>query len=196
MAKYPNYRIFDQIPQAGWLYYEDRNGDGVISDSDMAPMKKNPNPFLASGIGINLSYKNFAFNTNINAQFGGQILYDGRARTVPVRDRNVIALWQDRWTPENPSQGRYPRFDDPSLGRNSQFWAVNGTMIRINSMTLSYKAPNEFARRLGLGGARLLLTGNNLWTIVNPLPYKDPYTSSAYDYPILRTISLGLSVNL
>ena len=69
-------------------------------------------------------------------------------------------------------------------------------MIRINTMTLSYKAPTAFANRLGLGGARLLLTGNNLWTIVNPLPYKDPYTSSAYDYPILRTISLGLSVNL
>ncbi len=197
MSKYPNYRIFDRVPQAGWLYYEDTNQDGVISASDMQPMYKNgTNPWLASGISLNLSYKNFSLNTNINAQFGGKVFYDGRARIAPSATRNVSSIWKDRWTLANPNEGWLPRFDDPSLTRQSDFWAVSGTMIRINTMTLSYKAPTEFARRLGLGGARLLLTGNNLWTIVNPLPYKDPYTSSAYDYPMLRTISLGLSVNL
>jgi TonB-linked SusC/RagA family outer membrane protein len=196
MAKYPNYRLYDQVPQAGWLYFEDTNGDGVISDSDMQPLFDNTNPFLATGITLNLAYKNWSLNTNINARFGGKVFYDSRSRIAPSATRNIISLWQDRWTPENPTEGRYPRFDDPSLVRNSDFWAEDGTMIRINTMTLSYKAPTAFANRLGLGGARLLLTGNNLWTIVNPLPYKDPYTSSAYDYPILRTISLGLSVNL
>lgn len=196
MAKYPNYRIYDRIPQAGWLYFEDTNGDGVISDSDMAPMFKNTNAFFGSGISLNLSYKNFALNTNINARFGGKVFYDSRARSAPSATRNILTIWDDRWTAENPMQGKYPRFDDPALGKNSDFWAVDGTMIRINTMTLSYRAPASFANKLGLSGARVLLTGNNLWTIVNPLPYKDPYTSSAWDYPMLRTISLGLSVNL
>lgn len=196
MAKYPNYRLYDRVPQAGWLYFEDSNGDGVISDSDMLPMFDNTNAFLATGISLNLTYKNFSLNTNINAQFGGKVFYDGRARVAPSITRNTLSIWEDRWTLDNPMEGKYPRFDDPALGKNSDFWAVDGTMIRINTMTLSYKAPTAFAKRLGLGGARLLLTGNNLWTLVNPLPYKDPYTSSAYDYPMLRTISLGLSVNL
>jgi len=196
MAKYPNYRLYDIIPQPGWLYYEDTNGDGVISDSDMQPMFKNTNSFLSSGISLNLTYKSFSLNTNINARFGGKVFYDGRARIAPSPLRNILTIWQDRWTPENPMEGKFPRFDDPALTRNSDFWAVDGTMIRINTMTLSYKAPSKFASRLGISGARILLTGNNLWTIVNPLPYKDPYTSSAYDYPMLRTISLGLSVNL
>ena len=196
MAKYPNYRLYDRVPQAGWLYFEDTNGDGVISDSDMLPMFDRTNAFLGTGISLNLSYKNFALNTNINAQFGGKVFYDGRARVAPSATRNTLSIWEDRWTLDNPMEGKYPRFDDPALGKNSDFWAVDGTMIRINTMTLSYKAPTAFAKRLGLGGARLLLTGNNLWTLVNPLPYKDPYTSSAYDYPMLRTISLGLSVNL
>lgn len=196
MAKYPNYRIYDKIPQPGWLYYEDTNADGVISDSDLAPMYNNTNPFLSTGISLNLTYKNFSLNTNINARFGGKIFYDSRARTAPSKTRNTLTIWQDRWTIDNPMEGKYPRFDDPSLGINSDFWAVDGTMIRINTMTLSYKAPTAFANKLGINGARILLTGNNLWTIVNPLPYKDPYTSSAWDYPMLRTISLGLSVNL
>ncbi|WP_231490931.1 TonB-dependent receptor [Pedobacter sp. Leaf170] len=196
MAKNPNYRVYDRIPQAGWLYYEDTNGDGVISDSDMLPMFKNTNAFFGGGINLNLTYKSFALSTNINARFGGKVFYDGRSRTAPAENRNVLTIWQDRWTPENPMQGKYPRFDDPSLARNSDFWAVDGTTIRINTMTLSYKAPAGFTRKIGFSGARVLLTGNNLWTIVNPLPYKDPYTSSAWDYPILRTISLGLSLNL
>lgn len=196
MTKYPNYRLYDNVPQAGWLYYEDTNNDGVISDSDMLPLYDNTNAAFASGISLNLSYKNFALSTNINARFGGKVFYDGRARIAPSATRNILTIWQDRWTPENPTEGKFPRFDDPSLTRNSDFWAADGTMVRINNMTLSYKMPPAFASKLGLGGARLMLTGNNLWTIVNPLPYKDPYTASAYDYPILRTISLGLSVNL
>ncbi|WP_316795557.1 SusC/RagA family TonB-linked outer membrane protein [Pedobacter agri] len=196
MAKYPNYRVYDVIPQPGWLYFEDTNGDGVISDSDMVPLYKNTNAFFGTGLSLNLTYKNFSLNTNINARFGGKVFYDSRARIAPSATRNVLTIWQDRWTPENPTEGKFPRFDDPALTRNSDFWAVDGTMIRINTMTLSYKAPTAFANKLGIGGARLLLTGNNLWTIINPLPYKDPYTSSAYDYPMLRTISLGLTVNL
>ncbi|WP_442588797.1 SusC/RagA family TonB-linked outer membrane protein [Pedobacter sp. AW31-3R] len=196
MAKYPNYRLYDRIPQPGWLYFEDTNNDGVISDSDMQPMYNNTNSFFSSGISLNLTYKNLALSTNINARFGGKVFYDSRARIAPSATRNILTIWQDRWTPENPMEGKLPRFDDPALAKNSDFWAVDGTMVRINTMTLSYKVPGTFARKLGIEGGRLLLTGNNLWTIINPLPYKDPYTSSAYDYPMLRTISLGLSVNL
>ncbi|MVN92657.1 SusC/RagA family TonB-linked outer membrane protein [Mucilaginibacter aquatilis] len=196
MAKYPNYRIYDRIPQPGWLYYEDTNSDGVITDSDMQPMFENTNPWFSGGFTLNFSYRAFSLNTNIAARLGGKVFYDGRARTAPAGNRNVLDIWNDRWTPENPMSGKFPRFDDPSLGRNSDFWAVDGTTIRINTMTLSYKMPTKLVNKLGLQGARVLLTGNNLWTLVNPLKYKDPYTSSAWDYPVLTTISAGLSVNL
>ena len=146
MARYPNYRLYDRVPQPGWLYFEDTNSDGVISDSDMLPLYDNPTPFLSSGISLNLTYKEFSLSTNINAQFGGKIYYDSRARIAPAVNRNVLTLWQDRWTPDNPMEGKYPRFDDPSLAKNSDFWAVDGTMIRINTMTLSYKAPQHLRK--------------------------------------------------
>lgn len=195
LVQNPNYTVDGQVPQVGWLYYEDTNQDGIINESDMVPLFKNPNPFLSSGISLNLGYKALNLSTNILARFGGKVFYDSRARTSPDTDANVPTFWTDRWTPENPN-GRMPRYDDPSIGINSDYWAVDGTMIRINNMTLSYKVPSKVATRLGLGSARILATGNNLWTIVNPLKFKDPYTSSSYDYPTIRTISLGLSVNL
>jgi len=196
LSQNPNYNFKGVVPEVGWLVYEDTNKDGIINESDMAPLYKRPNPFLATGISLNLGYKGFSLSTNLAARFGGKVFYDSRAVTAASLTSNVISIWRDRWTPDNPLSGKLPRFDDPSIGVNSTFWAVNGTMIRINNMTLSYKVPDALARTLGLGGVRVLATGNNLWTLVNPLKYKDPYTSSAYDYPTIRTISVGLSVNL
>lgn len=190
----PNYRLYNRIPEAGWLYYQDVNEDGVINDMDMVPLFDNTNPFFSSGISLNLSYKAFSLNTSINARFGGKVFYDSKARNAPTKNRNVISVWEDRWSPEN-NGGKFPRFDDPTISKNSDFWAVDGTTIRINNMTLSYNVPLKTVQRLGLGSVRIMATGNNLWTLVNPLKYKDPYTSSAYDYPMLRTISLGLNVN-
>lgn len=195
MAENPNYRIENRIPEPGWMYYEDMNGDGMINTYDNVPMFERTTPIFAGGITLGASYKDFSFSTNINARIGGKQFYDGRARIAASATRNVLTLWEDRWTPDNPD-GFMPRFDDPYLTKNSTFWAVNGTMVRINNMTLTYKVPNSIANRIGLSGARVLATGNNLWTLVNPLKYKDPYTTSAYDYPIVRTISLGISASL
>jgi TonB-linked SusC/RagA family outer membrane protein len=194
ISQNPNYRLYNRIPEVGWLYYEDTNGDGLITDLDMVPMFKRTNGFFASGINLNLGYKSFSLSTSINARLGGHVFYDSRARTAPSQTRNVLSIWTDRWTPDN-TNGKYPRYDDPTIGKNSDFWEVDGTTIRINNMTLSYRIPANLANRIGMNSLRLLLTGNNLWTLVNPLPYKDPYTSSAYDYPMLRTISAGLSAN-
>lgn len=195
MAENPNYTIRGNVPEPGWLYYEDTDGDGVITESDMVPLFNHPQPIFSSGITLGLNYKNFNLNTNIFARFGGKVYYDSRARESPTVSQNVLDFWTDRWSPTNPD-GKFPRGDDPSIGIESDFWAVDNTTIRVNNMTLSYKLPSKLANKFGMGGARILATGNNLWTIVNPLKYKDPETNSAYDYPTIRTISLGLSVNL
>lgn len=196
MQANPNYRIYAVIPQPGWLNYEDINGDNIINDYDMVPLFDNTNSFFSTGLSLGLNFKDLALSTNILARLGGKVFFDSRARSAPSLTRNVIPIWLDRWTPENPQDGRFPRFDDPSISRNSDFWAVDGTTIRINNLTLSYKLPSKLATKLGLTNARVLATGNNLWTLVNPFTYKDPYTSSAYDYPAIRTISMGLSLSL
>jgi len=194
LAQNPNYTIFTQIPQRGWLYYEDSNGDGKINERDYVPMYNHPNPF-STGLSLGLSYKALALNTNIAGNFGGKVFYDSQAMKAPSKTENVDSFWKDHWTPENPD-GLFPRQDDPSLGKKSTFWAVDGTMVRINNMTLSYSLPMKYLNKAGFSSVRILATGNNLWTIVNPLKYKDPYTSSILDYPTLRTISVGLNVGL
>lgn len=197
MSENPAYLIDGKVPQVGWLYFEDKNGDGKITDRDMAPMYSRTNAILSTGININLKYKAVSLSTNINARFGGKVFYDSYAMERPEPTVNVPSFWRDRWTPENPN-GKFPRFDDASVVRKwrSDFWAVDGTTIRINNMTLAYTVPQKIISKLGISSARILATGNNLWTIKNPLNYKDPYSSYVYDYPTLRTISMGLSLGL
>jgi TonB-linked SusC/RagA family outer membrane protein len=196
LAKYPNYTINKKVPQVGWLYYEDTNGDGAITEKDQVPMFNTTNSF-GVGFNVGISYKTLSLNTNFVTRFGGKEFYDSKSKAPAKISVNVPAYWKDHWTPETPD-AKFPRYDDASIeaGWNSDFWAVSGTMIRINSMTLTYKMPKDFLSKIGLADSRLVLTGNNLWTIINPLKYKDPYSSTIYDYPTLRTISLGLNVSL
>lgn len=196
LKKYPNYTINKLIPEPGWIYYEDTNNDGHIDDFDMVPMFKNgTNPFLNLGWNFGLDYKGLSLRGNLVGNFGGHVFYDSRAITKPSLTVNVLSVWADHWSIQNPN-GALPRADDPYANKSSTFWARDATMVRINNMTLAYTLPAKWLARTGLSNVRLIVTGNNLWTLVNPLSYKDPYTSSAYDYPTIRTISAGLSVGL
>ncbi|WP_458063836.1 hypothetical protein, partial [Vibrio parahaemolyticus] len=86
------------------------------------------------------------------------------------------------WSPENPD-AKYPRADAPLARENSTFWAVDGTMCRINNAVLSYSIPKRLVSKYRLPEMRAMLTGTNLWTIINPYKYKDPYTGNFANYP-------------
>jgi TonB-linked SusC/RagA family outer membrane protein len=197
LKKYPSYTINNVVPQAGFLYYEDTNGDGKITERDQVPMFDRTDSRFATGIQLGLGYKSLSLSVNIAARFGGKAFYDSKARDEALVTKNAPAFWKDHWTPENP-EGKFPRFDDPSVlaGWQSTFWAVDATTIRVNDMTLSYTLPQNLLKRIGMSSARILLTGNNLWVIKAPFKYMDPYSSNIYDYPTIRTISAGLSLSL
>ncbi|RZK56389.1 MAG: SusC/RagA family TonB-linked outer membrane protein, partial [Pedobacter sp.] len=52
LNKYPTYTINSKVPQVGWLYYEDINGDGKITEKDQTTMYESTNSKI--GFGINL----------------------------------------------------------------------------------------------------------------------------------------------
>lgn len=195
MTENPNYLINNVSPQVGWLYFEDVNGDGVITERDKVTMFDRTDPKFAMNLQLGLTYKSFQLKANLVGRFGGKEFYDSKAREAASASSNLPAFMNDRWTPENPN-GFFPRFDSQNFNQDADFWAVDGTMIRVNDMTLSYALPKAILNRIGMSDARLLLTGNNLWVLKNPLPYKDPYQSYIFDYPTIRTISVGLSLGL
>jgi len=195
LAKNPNYTISGVKPQVGFLNYQDINGDGKIDDNDITLMFDKTTATVGFGITFGISYKTFRLNTNMNLTVGGKRFFDTEARKVPTTTQNAPDFWKDYWTPANPN-AKYPRADAPLAKELSTFWAVNGTQSRINNMVLSYSLPKKVSAKLKIPDFRVMITGTNLWSLVNPLKYKDPYTSNFASYPTLRTLSLGLNVSL
>lgn len=195
LAKNPNYLIGGAKPQVGFMDFEDINGDGQINDLDITTMFDRTTALVGFGFTFGVTYKEFKLQTNMNLSIGGKRFFDSEARKVPTTTQNAPAFWADHWTPENPN-GKYPRADAPLARENSTFWAVNGTQSRINNMVLSYQMPKRIAAKLRIPDLRIMITGNNLWSIINPLKYKDPYTSNYASYPTLRTISFGINASL
>jgi TonB-dependent starch-binding outer membrane protein SusC len=196
LAKNPNYLIGGVKPQVGFMDFEDINGDGQITEAgDATLMFDRTTSKIGFGITFGVTYKTFKLQTNMNLTIGGKRLYDTEARKVPTTTQNAPAFWADHWTPENP-EGKFPRADAPLVTANSTFWAVGGTQARINNMVLSYQMPTAISTKLKIPNLRIILTGNNLWNIINPLKYKDPYTSNYANYPTLRTFSVGINANL
>lgn len=195
LAKNPNYKIGGSVPQIGFLDFEDMNKDGVIDDKDIVPMFENTTSIVAFGFTFGLQYKTIKLQTNMNLAIGGKKFVDGEARKVPTTTQNAPAFWNDHWTPSNPN-AKYPRADAPLAKENSTFWAVDGTQSRINNMTLSFGLPKRWSEKLHIPDFRGMITGTNLWTLYNPLSYKDPYTSNFAYYPTLRSISLGINMTL
>jgi TonB-dependent starch-binding outer membrane protein SusC len=196
LAKNPNYLINGVKPQVGFMDYEDINGDGVITEAgDATLMFNRTTPVIGFGITFGFTYKEFKLQTNMNLSIGGKRFFDSEARKVPTTTQNAAAFWADHWTPDNPN-AKYPRADAPFAASNSTLWAVSGTQSRINNMVLSYQMPKRIASKLRIPDLRVMLTGTNLWNIINPLKYKDPYTSNFATYPTLRTISVGVNASL
>lgn len=195
LAKNPNFTINNQKPQVGFMNYQDVNGDGKIDDRDVTLMFDRTTSIVGFGITLGVTYKEFKLQTNINLRIGGKTFYDSEARKAPTTIQNAPAYWADSWSPENPN-AKFPRVDAPLFTSNSTFWAVDATMCRINNAVLSYNLPKKLSDKYKLPSLRLMITGTNLWTIINPLKYKDPYTGNFANYPILRTISVGVNASL
>lgn len=196
LAKNPNYLIGGVKPQVGFMDFEDINGDGQITEAgDATLMYDRTTPLVGFGITLGGSYKSFKLQMNMNLSIGGKRFYDSEARRVPTTTQNAASFWADHWTPENPN-AKFPRADAPLVAANSTLWAVSGTQSRINNMVLSYQMPKSISAKFRIPDLRVMLTGTNLWNIVNPLKYKDPYTSNFATYPTLRTISVGVNASL
>jgi len=195
LANNPNYKIGGAKPQVGFLDYEDINNDGVIDDKDITLMFDDISTKISFGLSFGISYKTLRLSTNASLALGGKKFYDSEARKVPTTSFSAPAFWADHWTPTTPN-AKYPRADAPLAKENSSFWAVSGTVARVNNMVLSYSMPKKIAEKYKIPEFRAYVTGTNLWNIYNPFGYKDPTTSNFASYPTLRTISLGLNISM
>ncbi|OQP57869.1 SusC/RagA family TonB-linked outer membrane protein [Niastella populi] len=195
-------------PRVGDIKYADWNGDNVIDNFDAHRIGNGDVPNMVYGFGFNTTWKNFNFGVFFQGTSGADRIISGDG-IIPFNnstgaDRsNLYAIATDRWTVDNPRQDAfYPRLAygntaNVNNAQTSTWWLKDIDFIRLKTLDLGYSFPKKILPKWGVKNVRAYVNAVNLLTF-SKFKLWDPElnTSNGTRYPNVRTISLGLIVNL
>lgn len=183
----------------GRLRFKDLNNDGTINTLDQDWLG-NQLPDLEYGLQGNLRYKQFRLSFYFQGVYGVD-------QYNPVKPRlfygvgtnsgeNLLAGALDAWTPENPDS------DIPALSldnanneaRMSTFMIEDMSYIKLRNLRLEYTLPSKLQESFGLKNARVLVSGEELFTISSSdFTGGDPENPGSF-YPLPRTFTFGFNL--
>ena len=201
----------------GDIKYRDVNGDGVVDDNDQVAIGATSRPNLVYGIGFSVMWKNFDLNLLFQGAGKSTFLLNGKCvfafsedRYGQIFDDLVDGRWVDAETAallgiaanEDPNAS-YPRldyvqeFESRNNYRASSYWMRDGRYLRLKNLDLGYTLPKKWVNRAHLNDVRIFLQGANLLTW-SKFKLWDPEmgSSNGEAYPITKSFTLGLQVNL
>lgn len=189
----------------GVFKYKDLDGNKEINADDRRIIS-NSNPKFAGGLTNEFSYRDFTLHMFFEGVYGNDIFNAFPTRVEAGQGAEAYNLtkiyWENRWTPENPSN-RYA-----SITRNntdqyvSTYYVEDGSYLRFRTLSLSYNFPSKVVKALGMNVLRVQASVDNLhvWTNYSGL---DPDVRSSnnllpgYDrlaYPRARTYLFGVDI--
>ncbi len=198
--------------QPGDIKYKDVNGDGVVNDGDKVAIGATTKPNMIYGFGISASWK--GLDINVHFQGAGKTSFFIEGATVHAFSAgewgNILSdvANSNRWidheisgtmATENPNAS-YPRLSyggNSNNYRQSTFWLRNGSYLRLKTLEVGYSIPKPLVNKIRFNNIRLFLRGSNLLTF-SSFKLWDPElgSSTGTEYPLAKSLTLGLSVNL
>lgn len=191
----------------GDIKYKDINGDGVINDNDKVAIGATKRPNFTYGFGASAKWK--GLDVNVHFQGVGKSTYFINGSTVYMFSGgdgwgNVLKEMAEgnRWilgVNEDPNAD-YPRLtygNNSNNNRASTFWLRNGAYLRLKTLDIGYSLPKSLVNKVHMNQVRIFFIGTNLLTF-SKFKLWDPEMGSAdgKKYPLSKTFSLGVSVNL
>lgn len=191
----------------GDIKYKDINGDGIIDNNDIVAIGATTRPNFTYGFGLSASWK--GLDANVHFQGVGQSSYFIDGSSVYMFQGgdgwgNVLneLANSNRWklgVNEDPN-AEYPRLTYGPNGNNyrkSTFWLKDGAYMRLKTLDLGYTLSKTLVNRAHLNNVRFFFVGTNLLTF-SKFKLWDPELGNPNGkvYPLSRTLSLGVSVNL
>jgi TonB-linked SusC/RagA family outer membrane protein len=208
------YRLKSTVPtngnardviQPGDIRYRDLNNDGTVDSYDQTIIGT-VYPAHTGGFGNNFNYKGFDLHVFLQWSYGNnvynanRIMFEGNATVRP--EMNQFASYNDRWTPDNPSNTLFRVGGQGPLGRYSDRVLEDASYLRLKTVSLGYNIPSAILERWHIKGLRLTASAQNLLTWTN-YSGMDPEVSSrqstltpGFDfsaYPHARTLVFGLN---
>lgn len=186
---------------AGDLKYNDSNGDGQINSADFRRIGHSTFPRSNYGITADLGFKGFSLSTviqgagNRDRYLGGVLQGD-----VDVVSRFPYAFQSDYWRPDN-TDPLYPRavtngsVNSRNNLQSSDFYLLQSKYIRLKYIQLGYDLKHSLLKDSPFQQLKIFVSGTNLITFSNSKKFFiDPESDvSNYQYPIQRTLAIGLN---
>jgi hypothetical protein len=193
-------------PANGEPIYEVVNEDGSRSttfDYNSATLQTAGSALhdFTGGFFTNLIYKNFTLSSNWSFAYGGQLynasrnLFDSDGFYVQFNQMALPDGWT-RWekpgdiaTHPKPIQGGY-------LGSNqvSTRYLEDGSYLRLNNVRFSYDLPQSVMHKVGMSGANVYVSGDNLLTLTKFTGVDPTINDNSNGTTIIGTTSLGYPV--
>lgn len=214
-SDWPNQRlasaIGNYVPQAGDIRYKDINGPNGVPDGQVDPI------YDKTYLGSRIPKYTYGFNANLGFKgFDMSVFLQGVAGVQGILNRNQgwafyntgsIQNWQieQSYNTANPTRyPAYPRLEAVVGGplgnyQTSSFWILDGSYLRVKNAQLGYTIPNTVSKKMGIQKMRVYLSGENIFTSSQYPEGWDPEMNTVGNglfYPILKTYSIGLNVNL
>jgi TonB-linked SusC/RagA family outer membrane protein len=167
--------------------------DGKITLDDRTVIG-DPTPKFTAGLTNTVAWYGFELSGLLQGAFGNKVLNVNRIRTESSPRVNISReRYYNRWTPTH-TDAKYPRLgENPNQVGTNNFTSnllEDGSYVRLRTLTLSYGVPSSLLSRYNVDGARVYVTGSNLFTITHYTGY-DPDVSSQSVGNVNRGIDIG-----
>ena len=201
--------------QVGDVRYKDWNGDGKINTDDQHDVGS-PFPDFTFGLRMGGEWNNFDINLFFDGMSGNKIYNYPKYRLESGNfNGNLSTLLADSWRPDNQDTD-VPRFSKSDGADNklayTDRWLEDGSYFRLKTLDIGYTLPEAFLKKLNLEKVRIYASMENLFTLTKYSGYTPDLGESGVDigttynvftrgidqgrYPLPRTISFGIQVNL
>ena len=157
-------------------------------------------------------YKDFTLKTNFSCKFDYKIRIDSNFRPTYDDFSSLSGRLKNRWVlPGDESKTTIPAILDHrkareysssnaySLYNQSDLFIADGTYVRLRSVSLGYRIPDEITKSLGLNSLNLKLLGENLWLIYSDkkLRGQDPefFNTGGVALPLPKVVTFSINAN-
>ncbi len=194
----------DQQLRGGDIKYRDITGDGVVNTDDRVPIGYPTQPEIIYGFGASFLYKGFDFNFYFQGAARVSFFVDPWKISPFVQNggrqtRVLQAIADDYWSESNPNPYAFwPRLSTEQVDSNNQtstWWLRNGDFLRLKRLDIGYTFENELLNKVGFRGARVYMSGVNLFLLSKFKMWDVEMGGNGLGYPIQSTYTLGLTLD-
>ena len=174
------------IVKPGDIKYQDQNGDGVIDNRDVKPMKYNPIPEYTFGLNLGLKYKGFDMTMFFQAVTHRTIVLPSYLVIPFAGGNNVTQYTYDNW--KKTSSPALTTLANQNNLQLSELYLLNAGFVKLRTIELGYTI-SKLSFIKGKDPLRIFVNGTNLLTSDKISSLEAENLSMGY--PLMKSVNFG-----